>query len=198
MVRRARAPTSVFAVNAGQFLQTMPWDASSSAARSGSPPAAAASRAQCSSIRAGTPTNLAHARQSDSRAYVGLSVVSNVAALQAKCRIELRGVLERTIDLAHRDARAAIGVDASGRVIVALTRFDALGSTLGFVPFGLTISEMAAVMGALGARDAVMLDGGISGQMMVRDAGGADARGGAPAPSLSRWSPSRAVGRFIP
>jgi hypothetical protein len=31
---------------------------------------------------------------------------------------------------------------------------------------------MAAVMGVLGARDAVMLDGGISGQLLLRDANG--------------------------
>jgi exopolysaccharide biosynthesis protein len=69
---------------------------------------------------------------------------------------ELRGE-STAIDLEHRDARAAIGVDANGRVII---------------PFGLTTPEMAAVMGALGARDAVMLDGGISGQMLIRDGDG--------------------------
>jgi exopolysaccharide biosynthesis protein len=76
------------------------------------------------------------------------------------------------IDVEHRDARAAIGVMPDGRVIVALTRLDAFGATLGVIPFGLTTPEMAAVMGALGARDAVMLDGGISGQMSVRAADG--------------------------
>ena len=75
-------------------------------------------------------------------------------------------------DLAHRDARVAIGRLADGRVAVALTRWDAAGSTLGAVPFGLTVPEIAAVMGALGARDAVLLDGGISGQLMLRDTTG--------------------------
>ena len=56
--------------------------------------------------------------------------------------------------------------------MVAATRFDALGGSLDFVPFGLTVPEMAAVMGALGARGAVLLDGGISAQMLVRDARG--------------------------
>lgn len=76
------------------------------------------------------------------------------------------------IDVAHRDARAAIGRLPDGRLVVALTRFDALGGALGFVPFGLTVPEMAAVMGALGATDAVLLDGGISAQMLVRGAEG--------------------------
>jgi len=77
------------------------------------------------------------------------------------------------VNLAHRDARLALGTLADGRVIVALTRFDALGGSLGRIPFGLTSSEMAAVMGALGCRDALLLDGGISGQLLVRDASGA-------------------------
>jgi hypothetical protein len=77
------------------------------------------------------------------------------------------------VDLEHRDARLALGVMEDGRVIIALTRFDALGEALGRVPFGLTTPEMAAVMGALGARDALLLDGGISGQLLVRDSSGA-------------------------
>jgi uncharacterized protein YigE (DUF2233 family) len=76
------------------------------------------------------------------------------------------------IDLDHRDARLALGTLADGGVIIALTRFDALGSALGRVPFGLTTPEMAAVMGALGCRQALLLDGGISGQLLLRDADG--------------------------
>jgi hypothetical protein len=56
-------------------------------------------------------------------------------------------------------------------ILVAMTRFDGLGSHLGFVPLGLTVPEMAAIMGGLGAVDAVMLDGGISAQMVIRDGG---------------------------
>ncbi len=76
------------------------------------------------------------------------------------------------VDLAHRDARLALGTLADGRVVVALTRFDVLGGALGRVPFGLTPAEMAAVMGALGCRQALLLDGGISGQLLVREADG--------------------------
>jgi exopolysaccharide biosynthesis protein len=78
-----------------------------------------------------------------------------------------------SIDLAHRDARLAIGALRDGRVLIALTRFDALHGELGILPFGLTTPEMAAVMGALGCRQAVMLDGGISGQLLMRERGGA-------------------------
>jgi uncharacterized protein YigE (DUF2233 family) len=87
------------------------------------------------------------------------------------------------VDLRHRDARLGLGTLEDGRIILALTRFDALGPTLGRVPFGLTTLEMAAVMGGLGARHALMLDGGISSQLMLRDADGA----------RRSWPGSRAV-----
>jgi exopolysaccharide biosynthesis protein len=79
----------------------------------------------------------------------------------------------RGVNVEHRDARLALGTLDDGRVVVALTRFDAFGGTLGRVPFGLTSAEMAAVMGGLGCRQALLLDGGISGQLMLRDAAGA-------------------------
>lgn len=53
-----------------------------------------------------------------------------------------------------------------------MTRFEALGGALSHLPFGLTTPEMAAVIGALGASRAVLLDGGISSQMLVHDASG--------------------------
>ena len=87
------------------------------------------------------------------------------------------------VNLAHRDARLALGTRADGRVIIALTRFDALGPSLGRVPFGLTTPEMAAVMGALGCRRALLLDGGISGQLALRAKDG----------SIHRWPGTRRV-----
>jgi len=43
------------------------------------------------------------------------------------------------------------------------------GGVLANLPFGLTTPEMAAVMGALGARRAVLLGGGISCQLLLRE-----------------------------
>jgi hypothetical protein len=57
-----------------------------------------------------------------------------------------------------------------------LTRFGALGGALDALPFGPTVPEMAALLGALGARRAVLLDGGISGQLLVRERAAGDAR----------------------
>ena len=76
------------------------------------------------------------------------------------------------VDVGHRDARLALGVERDGRGHLALTRFEGLGGALELLPLGLTTPEMAALMGALGCRDAVLLDGGVSGQLAVRDASG--------------------------
>ena len=72
------------------------------------------------------------------------------------------------VDLRHRDARLAVGELRDGRMLIALTRFEGLGGVLDNLPFGLTTPEMAALMGALGARRAVLLDGGISSQLLLR------------------------------
>ena len=98
----------------------------------------------------------------------------------------------RGVAIDHRDSRLALGTTADGQVIIALTRFDALGETLGRVPLGLTSAEMAAVMGALGSREALLLDGGISGQLLLRDAGGVRSWPG------SRSVPLGLVGRSKP
>ena len=76
------------------------------------------------------------------------------------------------IDVGHRDARAGICLTRRGDVLVAITRFDAAGGALHFIPLGLTVPEMGAVLGALGCRDAMLLDGGISARLRVRDSSG--------------------------
>jgi hypothetical protein len=75
------------------------------------------------------------------------------------------------VDLVHRDARLALGLLRDGRMLLALTRLEGLGGLLEVVPFGPTTPEMAALMGALGCTRAVLLDGGISGQLMLKDRG---------------------------
>jgi hypothetical protein len=72
------------------------------------------------------------------------------------------------VDLVHRDARLAVGELRDGRILIALTRFEGLGGVLSNLPFGFTTPEMAAVMGALGCRRALLLDGGISSQLLLR------------------------------
>ena len=81
--------------------------------------------------------------------------------------VQLR-IAELGVDLTHRDSRLALGLLRDGGVLLALTRYEGLGGILEVLPFGPTTPEMAAVMGALGCARAVLLDGGISGQLMVR------------------------------
>jgi exopolysaccharide biosynthesis protein len=87
------------------------------------------------------------------------------------------------VDLEHRDARLALGVAGDRRLVVALTRFEGLGGVLSNLPFGLTTPEMAALMGALGCRQAMLLDGGISSQLRLRGADG----------TVHRWTGIRRV-----
>jgi uncharacterized protein YigE (DUF2233 family) len=95
---------------------------------------------------------------------------------------ELRGP-GRGVDLEHRDSRLAIGVLADGSVLVALTRFGAAGRAGETLPWGPTVPEMAAYMRSLGCERAMLLDGGISSQLAVRDGAGV----------VTRWSNWRAV-----
>ncbi|HUF34722.1 MAG TPA: phosphodiester glycosidase family protein [Gemmatimonadales bacterium] len=78
----------------------------------------------------------------------------------------------RGVDLDHRDARLALCLLRDGRLLVALTRFEALGGALSTLPFGLTTPETAALMGALGCRRSMLLDGGISSQLRLREPDG--------------------------
>jgi exopolysaccharide biosynthesis protein len=90
----------------------------------------------------------------------------------------------RGVDLDHRDSRLALGIRDDGSVVVALTRFTGLGPGPGeMLPWGPTVPEMAAYMRSLGCRQAVLLDGGVSGQMALRLADG----------TLRRWANWRVV-----
>ena len=89
----------------------------------------------------------------------------------------------RGVSLTHRDSRLAIGILGDGSVVVALTRFDGIGSVGGTLPWGPTVPEMAAFMRALGCDRAVLLDGGISSQLAIRDGDGI----------LRRWTNWRPV-----
>ncbi len=79
----------------------------------------------------------------------------------------------RGVDLTHRDGRLALGLSRDGQLLIALTRFEGLGGALSNLPFGLTTPEMAALMGALGCRRAMLLDGGISSQLRLGAESGA-------------------------
>jgi hypothetical protein len=89
----------------------------------------------------------------------------------------------RGVDLRHRDSRLALCLLGDGTVVVALTRIAGMGSALETLPWGPTVVEMASYMRSLGCRRAVLLDGGISGQLTLRGADG----------TLRKWSNWRSV-----
>ena len=166
-----RAPNqALVALNAGQFLLTMPWgwlvmDGVQRLAPGVGPLSTAMAVDTSGAVRwipgdslAAPPPGIVNAFQS----YPTL--LASDGALPAALRAPGRGV-----DLAHRDARLAIGGTRDGDLLFVMTRFAALGPAAQTVPVGPTTPEMAAILGALGASDAVMLDGGISAQMLLRD-----------------------------
>lgn len=170
----ARAPRdAVFAVNAGQFLRAMPWGWVVLDGHEFLPPRRGPLAVAIAMDSAGTLHWLpANDVARDPPRRIAWAMESYPALLaDGAVPVPLRASIGG-IDVAHRDARLALGRLRDGRLLVALTRFDALGAAFGAVPFGLTVPEMAALMGALGCRDAVLLDGGISARMLIRDPDG--------------------------
>jgi hypothetical protein len=89
----------------------------------------------------------------------------------------------RGVDLTHRDSRLAICTLDDGSLVILLTRFTALGNAGSTLPWGPTVPEIAEHMLALGCRRAMLLDGGISSQLVVRNDDG----------TLRRWPNWRPV-----
>jgi len=176
---------AVVALDAGQFRRSLPFGWVVSDGREVLPPefaplAGAVVMDSSGAVRVIAPDRVAAERRlgAPREAFQSYPMLLEDGVVPAALSESGRGV-----NVEHRDARLALGTLADGRVVIALTRFDALGPGLGWVPFGVTSAEMAAVMGALGCRQALMLDGGISGQLALRDRAG----------SLRSWPGARRV-----
>ncbi len=168
------APDALVAFDAGQFRASLPWGWVRTGGREllgpqYAPLAGAVVVDPDGAIRIVAPDSVAaeHRRGAVREAFQSYPMLLQHGEVPAPLRKPGLGV-----NIGHRDARLALCTVANGRVVVVLTRFDALGETLGRVPFGLTAQEMAAVMGALGCRQAIMLDGGISSQLRLRELDG--------------------------
>jgi hypothetical protein len=175
-----QAPSAaVVALNAGQFTDDGPWGWIVYNERELQPPGTGA---------------LAGALMVTSAGQTDLLDADSIAA--ARTRGQLRWALQSYpalltgngfvpapllspgagVDLTHRDARLALGVTRDGALLIVLTRFATLGTLGERLPVGPTTPEMSALMGALGSARALMLDGGLSAQLLVRDARGAATR----------------------
>lgn len=174
----AAAPTAAaFAVNAGQFSEAGPWgwvvrDGREYAAP-GHGPLAVAIAVDSGSIRwiEGDAVRRAREHGRPSAAFQSYPMLLRAdGSIPAALR---HGDL---IDRTHRDTRLAMGLHPDGRVVFVITRFAGAGRHFSRLPVGLTTPETAALLGALGVRPAVMLDGGLSAQMLVRDSLGTTRR----------------------
>ena len=168
--------SAVLALNAGQFSDAGPWGWIVRDGREVRPPgqgplAPAVVVDSSGRVRIIAADSVGIVRQ---EAGIAVAFQSYPAVLMRDGEVPRQLFHEGSgVNLRHRDARLALGVLRDGRLLVAMTRFEALSGALSNLPFGLTTPEMAAVMGALGASRAVLLDGGISSQLFVREQGGA-------------------------
>jgi Phosphodiester glycosidase len=170
----ARSPReAVVALNAGQFPSSLPWGWTVLGGREFLPPRSGPlSVAVAFDTSGGVRWLSPEALRDPARARGVVGAFQSYPQLLEDGSIPLPLRAEGAgIDLGHRDARLALGQSDDGKLLIALTRFDGAGGLLDFVPFGLTVPEMAAIMGGLGARNAVLLDGGISSQLLIREAG---------------------------
>lgn len=179
-------PDAALAINAGMFDAVGPWgwlvlDGQERQAPGRGPLSAALVVDSAGRMRLVGADSIASVRAAGG---VRWAIQSYPAALESE------GVVPRPlrapgggVNVEHRDARIAIGTLRDGRILVALTRFDAPGDLLDALPFGPTLPEMSAILGALGVSRAVFLDGGISAQMAVRRGDG----------SLQTWDALRSV-----
>lgn len=162
---------AIFAINAGQFTDNRPWgwlvqDGVERQAPGRGPLAPGVVVDSAGGVRLVPPDSVGLVKpQLAFQSYPTL--LANDGEVPLPLLQDGRGVNRE-----HRDARLALGLQRDGKVLVAMTRFEALGGVLANIPLGLTTPEMAAVMGALGSSSAVLLDGGISSQMMLRAPGG--------------------------
>ncbi|HTM00647.1 MAG TPA: phosphodiester glycosidase family protein [Candidatus Omnitrophota bacterium] len=168
-----RAPhDAILAVNAGQFIRTMPWGwvamDGRQRLRPGFGPLSSAV-----AVDASGRVRWAHGDSLLDATGVAAGFQSYPTLLEGNGVVPaMLRTPNHLVSLTHHDARLALGQTWDGRLLIVMTRFDAMGEEAGGFPLGPTTPEMAAIMGALGASDAVMLDGGISAQLLLREASG--------------------------
>ena len=173
-----RAPAAaVLAMNAGQYTDEGPWGWVVHHGRELQAPGSGALASALVATRDGRVRVLDRVELDSARATGGVAEALQSYPALLVGEGELPGELRAGgagVDLEHRDGRLAVCELRDGRLLVALTRWATTGGAgrLGAVPVGLTVPEMAAAMGALDCRRALLLDGGLSAQLRVRSASG--------------------------
>lgn len=175
---------ALVAFNAGQFIGGIPWGWVVLDGAELQPPGVGSLGMAFALDSAGRASLLMPGELSTMRGKARFAFQSYPALLagEGKQPRELQAP-GRGVSLTHRDARLALGILPDGNLVVALTRFAGLGWPAETLPWGPTVPEMAEFMRSLGCLKAVLLDGGISSQLVIRGADG----------SLTRWPNWRPV-----
>lgn len=166
---------AVVALNAGQFTGGTPWGWLVIGGRELQPPGKGLLSTAIVADSSGEVRLLSPTEADSARLAGGVAEAFQSYPTLLKDDGVVPGALHgagRGVDVKHRDARLAVCSLRDGRLLFALTRFTGLGAALQQLPVGPTTPEMAALMGALGCARAVMLDGGLSSQMLVRSRDG--------------------------
>jgi hypothetical protein len=161
---------AALALNAGQFKETGPWgwlllEGQERRDPGYGPLSVGIAFDSAGCVRWIPFENLAAARQDRSLRFA----FQSYPALLLDGRVPALATRARDVDQRHRDARLILAQDERGRLLFLLTRYDGLGRPAARVPIGLTLPESIVLIGSLGVRHAVMLDGGVSAQLLVRD-----------------------------
>ncbi len=160
------------ALNAGQFVGGIPWGWIVQNGIERKPPGTGSlgmafvvdSTGRASLVM---PDELEAVRRTARQAFQSYPALLDDGETPWELRAEGRGV-----NLRHRDSRLGICTLADDSVLIALTRFDGLGGAASSLPWGPTVPEMADFMKSLGCVDAMLLDGGISSQLALRNGNG--------------------------
>ena len=178
------ADSAVVAVNAGQFTAGGPWGWVVRDGVEEQEPGTGSVAMAFVVDSNGVPSLLEPREIQAKRGHVSLAFQSYPALLVGNAQFprELQAA-GRGVSLTHRDSRLAICTMDDGSIVFALTRITGMGSAFETLPWGPTVIEMANYMKSLGCRRAMLLDGGISGQLALRAADG----------SLRKWPNWRAV-----
>lgn len=166
-----RAGDPALAFNAGMFVERLPWGWVVTDGRERLPPGHGPLSSALVGLTDGRLVWIDGDDVSKWRGSAGFAFQSYPTLLAGDGAVPA-ALRNGAINITHRDARLAIGLDRQGCLIVALTRLDVPIPGADRLPFGLTVPEMAAVMGAIGAQHAMLLDGGISAQLTIADSTG--------------------------
>ena len=165
--------TAALAINAGQFKETGPWGwmvLDGDERRSpGYGPLSAGIAFDTAGNLQWIPFRQLEKRRSDKAWRFAFQSYPLLLYNDSVPPLALRNDL---VDQSHRDIRLILAQTAVGELLVILTRYDGFGPAGSRIPIGLTVPESIQLARSLGARNAIMLDGGVSAQMLVRDNAG--------------------------